>query len=190
MHVHLYAHALVLSFVTFIYMKSSQKTIPAVLSLALLLTLGAGCGQKIAEKSIEGSIERETGMNVDVNSDANSMTVTDEESGASMSAGEEVDFPSDFPSDIPRYESGTLKMVSQNLGVNQSGYMMQTGDSADKVVSWFKGELDDWQLKNTMTIQGSTIMIFERDAATLSVTVSADEEHADMTNITVSRTEQ
>jgi len=171
-------------------MKKISNTFISGIALASLILLGAGCGQKIVEKGIEGSIERETGMNVDVNSDANSMTVTDEESGASMSAGEEVDFPSDFPSDIPKYEPGTLKMVTQNLGVNQSGYMMQTGDSADEVVSWFKGELDDWQLKSTMTIQGSTIMIFERDAATLSVTVSADEEHADMTNIVVSRAEQ
>jgi hypothetical protein len=166
-----------------------------ILSLTLLVVLGAGCGQSVVEKSIEKSIEKESGKNVDINSDRNSMTIEDEETGASLSAGEDVDFPSDFPSDIPKYEEGTVKMVTQNLGMNQSGYMIETSDDMDDIVAWFKGELEgDWQLKNTMTIQDSTIMMYEQSegekTVMLSVTVSTSEDDDSLTNIVVSRSER
>lgn len=166
-----------------------------ILCMTLLVVLGAGCGQKIVEKSIEKSIEQESGKDVDIDVDRNSMTIEDEETGASLTAGEDVDFPDDFPSDIPKYKDGTLKMVTQNLGLNQSGYMMETSDGMDGIVSWFKDELSgDWQLKNTMTIQDSTIMMFERTdggkTVMLSVTMSTDEDDDDLTNIVVSRSER
>jgi hypothetical protein len=170
-----------------------QKIISFFIIALLAAALGAGCGQRAVEKTIERGIENETGNQVDVDVDRNAVNITDEETGASLSAGDEVTFPDDFPSDIPKYENGTLKMVTENMGVNQYGYMMQTRDDAVVVAAWFKDEAQKagWQLQSSMTIQQSSIMMFERTGGesgmSLNVSVSVDEDDAGTVNIVVNR---
>jgi hypothetical protein len=170
-----------------------QKAISFSIIALLAAALGAGCGQRAVEKTIERGIENETGSQVDVDMDRNAVNITDEQSGASLSAGDEVTFPDDFPSDIPKYENGTLKMVTQNMGVNQYGYMMQTRDNAAVAAAWLKDEAQKagWQLQSSMTIQQSTILMFERSGEesdmSLNVSVSVDEDDANAVNIVVNR---
>jgi hypothetical protein len=86
-------------------------------------------------------------------------------------------------------------MATQNLGANQSGYMMVSPDQVSDIAAWFKRELaGDWKLMNTMTIQGNSIMAFEREAdegtVMLSVSVSPDEDDGSRASIVVTRTQE
>lgn len=174
-----------------------KYTTAIIVSFALLVVLGAGCGQSAGEKivgnSVERGIERETGRDVDVDVDRDTVDIRDEETGATFSAGEDVRFPDDFPSDVPRYEDGTLNMINQNMAANQVGYMMTTGDSQQDVIAWFKtkASAENWKLKSTMDIQGSTMVMWERadggSTYVLSVTVSPDEEDATLQHIVVNK---
>jgi hypothetical protein len=169
-----------------------------ILSIALLALLGAGCNpfQSAQERAIEQSIEAGTDRDVDVDLRGDSVSVTDEETGGTMTAGEEVDFPSDFPSDIPRYPKGTLKMVSSQLGeAGQATYLMQTDDDSDAIMEWFKGEAtgDGWKQKASLDIQGMVMLTYEREEGgstyVMTVAVTEDDDE-DVRNINVTRAEQ
>ncbi|MBD3251866.1 hypothetical protein GF380_05460 [Candidatus Uhrbacteria bacterium] len=163
---------------------------------AVLLTLGAGCGQRIGEgvteRAIERGIENETGRDVNVDVSDGSVTIGEEGSDAQMMAGESVSFPSDFPSDIPQYPNGTVTFVTHQTALAQHGYLMETVDAHDDIVTWFKERTEGqaWALKSTLTLEASTILSFEKlkqeDTAVLTVTITTDEDEQNKQNILVS----
>jgi hypothetical protein len=71
--------------------------------------------------------------------------------------------------------------------------MMQTRDNAAVAAAWLKDEAQKagWQLQSSMTIQQSTILMFERSGEesdmSLNVSVSVDEDDANAVNIVVNR---
>lgn len=176
-----------------------MKYIFTSLSLCVcLLLVGAGCNpaERAAERAIERSAEQNAGrdVNVDLDTNDNRMTVTDEETGGSVTAGESVEFPNDFPSDIPRYPNGTPKMVSSNLGGNQAGYLIQTTDTKDDILNWFRDETSAWSQVSSLDVQGMAMLSFERSegGSTYSLTISVMEDDSDsgMQNVNVVRAER
>jgi hypothetical protein len=166
-----------------------KTTASILLAVATVCLFGAGCnpfqsaaekiGQQTASSIIENTVEKTTGKKVDVNMDKNGFTYTDEKTGQTYQAGENIQIPDNFPSDAPRYPGAVAKSATVDGAAKQATVMLETGDGMDKVEAWYKDEAakDGW--KSTQSFNAAQIrnMGFEKDEnggkATLTVTLNA-----------------
>jgi hypothetical protein len=118
-----------------------MKRIILAVSLVSLASL-TGCGkikEKIAEKIAEKAIEKATGAeDVDLNSSSGGVTIKNAE-GEVFQSGKGTKVPADWPSDVPVYPGSTV--FSAVSTPKQKFVHLQTKDSPDTVVTFYKGKL-------------------------------------------------
>jgi hypothetical protein len=166
-----------------------KTTASVLLAVASVCVFGAGCnpfqniGEKLAQETasslIEKGVEKATGNKVEVNVDKNGFAYTDEKTGKTFQAGENIQIPENFPADAPRYPGAAAKSASLDASVKEANVILETADKMDKVEAWYKDEAVKAGWKSVKSFNASLIRTlgFEKDEsgirATLTVTLSS-----------------
>ncbi len=140
--------------------------------------LGSGCEtitekltQKATESALELALEKQVGGEVQI-----------DEGGASFKgkdkAGREVIYdarsgkvPDDWPKDIPVYPNTKVKASLQGNGTRT--LMMESEDSPDKVVAFYKSKLSSLEEEASMNTNGSWLLSFKDKPGKRTVMVTA-----------------
>jgi len=148
----------------------------------------AGCkkaGEKAAEKAIEAGMAKE-GVKADVDASGEKITIKSEEGTTVYSGGKSAAVPENFPKDVYVYEGATIiAAVTVPDGFN---LLMESSDSADKVMGTIKGKMTGfgWKEETTVT-QGKNAMAgYKKGERSAMVNVNGDNK----TQITLTVTGQ
>jgi hypothetical protein len=160
-----------------------KRAVCFVIGMTLVSCLAlAGC-KKGAEKVVENRMAKE-GVKVDKSGEK--VTIQTKDGTAVIAGGKGATVPENFPKDVYVYEGATITAsVSVPDGFN---LVMETGDSADKVLGTIKSKMTGlgWQEAMTMN-QGNVSMVsYKKGERTASVNISGDKK----THITLSATEK
>ncbi len=125
------------------------------LAISILLSF-TGCSliaRKITEKAAEKAIEKETGKDVDLNVGEGKVKIKGKEGETEIQSGEKL--PEDFPEKFPLYPQAEVKGTVRNEagGKIQMQVVLETKDSFDKVVDFYKEKLPESGYKITSTVQ-------------------------------------
>ena len=135
------------------------------LILVGLFLVGRTLARKIGQGIFSRVLSQVTDSNVKVEGDGDSVTFTGEEGEVSFNAS--GDMPESFPKDFPVYSGATLKSSFTATGADTKGtsVVWETGDSADKVAGFYKGELvkKGWKIVSTFEQEGTTTLTFEKE---------------------------
>ncbi len=143
-----------------------------------------GC-KKAAETAIENRMAKE-GVNAKVDSSGEKVTIQTKDGTAVIAGGKGATVPENFPKDIYVYEGATITAsVSVPNGFN---LVMETGDSADKVLGTTKSKMTGlgWKEEMNMNQGNSSIVSYKKGERTAVVNINADKK----TNINLTATEQ
>ncbi len=155
-------------------MVQKHKIIIGVVVVGVLLIGGCNMlARKAGEAMTEKMIEKATGGKAKVDMKDGSMTVTTDE--GTVTTGGSV--PDNWPKDVPVYAGATVQFSGTNMGDAGEGAMglvMTTEDDAAAVATFYKDSLKNggWTLKNTMSAQGNTVMLFTKDSKNLSLAIA------------------
>jgi len=151
----------------------------------LILTGCKKAGEKAAEKAIEASMAKE-GVKADVDASGEKITIKSEDGTTVYSGGKSAAVPENFPKDVYVYEGATIiAAVSVPDGFN---LLMESSDSADKVLGTIKGKMAGfgWKEETTVT-QGKNAMAgYKKGERSAMVNVNGDNK----TQITLTVTGQ
>ncbi len=137
-------------------------------------------GEKVGETIVEKAIEKGTGGNVDISNGGKEMTITGKDGAKVTIGGNKI--PDNFPKDIPIYPGSTPSgsWSGSNSNKNESGHfvVLETGDSYDKVVAYYKAELpkQGWSIENALDSTDAAILTIKKDTRNGSVTIGRDGE--------------
>lgn len=126
-----------------------------ILPLALLLLSGCSlldkAAEKATEKATEAIIESESGADVDLSDDG--FTVTDEDSGDTISFGEDVSLPDDFPSDVPIVDDATIIAASSTSSRGEYSATLTARDFS-ATEEFYQEQLvkEGWTIDDTSTL--------------------------------------
>ena len=142
-----------------------------VLISGLAVLVYGGCGketaEKAAEKAIEAAIESKTGHDAEVD------------------LGGDVDI-SALP-EFLRYPGakGMSRWSGSDEGGEGTAIVLETGDSQEKVIEWYKKHLSDagWTQASMMQVQGGTLLgyVAENEQKGVGVTVNSEGGKTHMT---------
>jgi hypothetical protein len=150
-----------------------------ILAFSLLLS---GCSQaveKAVEEKAERDIEKATGKEVEIDTEKNKVEVETEEGKAEIQTGEEASLPEDFPSDFPIYKEAraTASFSTETEGGKGYQVMLSTTDDFNKVVDYYKSELEKagYKIVSTISQTGkSQAFYFENKKTGASGTVQVE----------------
>lgn len=116
--------------------------------------------QKVTESAIEHVIEQKTGGDVQIDSNNGALTVkSDKGTVAFNSGGGKV--PEDWPSDVPLYPGGKVTMSMSSAG--QHVLSLETADTPDQAVAFYKSKLSAMKQEATMTTEQQSMLAFKDD---------------------------
>ncbi|HVN05862.1 MAG TPA: hypothetical protein VMT86_15680 [Bryobacteraceae bacterium] len=132
----------------------SLKCKSALLAGALLLA-SAACSRSHTVRTSDGTLTyKEKGK------DSGTISVTGKDGKTATLTFNQNKLPDDYPKDIPIY-SGSKVVMSQSVSENHThNLMLETEDSSDKVVDFYKKGLDGngWTTESTLTTPQMTIL--------------------------------
>ena len=146
-----------------------------------------GCkkaSEKAAEKAIEAGLAKE-GVKAKVDASEGKVTIESKEGKSVYSGGKGTTVPENFPKDVYVYEGATITAsISVPEGFN---LVMETSDSADKVMGTIKSRMNGLGWKEEMTMnQGEHSMVsYKKGERTAMVNVIADKKNTQI-NLTAS----
>ena len=164
------------------YMK---EAVYFVIAMTIVSCLALGGCKKAAEKAVENRLARE-GVNAKVDSSGGKMTIQTKDGTTVVTGGKDAKVPENFPKDIYVYEGATIKgSVSVPNGFN---LVMETSDSADKVLGTIKSKMTSlgWKEEMTMNQDKTSMVSYKKGERTAMVNINADKT----THITLTTTEQ
>lgn len=139
--------------------------------------------QKATEKATEAIIESESGADVDLSDDG--FTVTDEDSGDTLSFGEDVELPDDFPADVPIIDNSTIIAASSTLSRGEhTATLTVKGFSATE--NFYQEALVDegWTIDDTSTLTiGTKITTITASKADRTLTVGLYQSDEDEVSV-------
>jgi hypothetical protein len=140
----------------------------------------AGC-KKAAEKIIETRMAKE-GVDAKVDASGEKVTIKTKDGTAVFSGGKGATVPDNFPKDVYVYEGATIiASVSVPDGFN---LVMETGDSADKVLGAIKSKMTGlgWKEEMTMNQAKGSIVSYKKGERMAMVNINADKKtHINLT---------
>lgn len=165
-------------------MKAFYLAIAILLVSCFALTGCKKAGEEAAEKAIEAGLAKE-GVKADVDASDGKVTIQGKDGKTEFAGGKNVAVPDSFPKDVYIYEGATLNSaLSVPGGFNLT---METGDSAETVLSTVKGKMtgQGWKVEMTMN-QGELSMVgFKKGERTVLVNITTDKKQT-MIALTVS----
>ena len=152
-----------------------KRAVYFVIAMAVVSCLALGGCKKAAEKAIENKLARE-GVNAKVDSSGEKITIQTKDGTTVVSSGKDAKVPENFPKDIYVYEGATITgSVSVPNGFN---LVMETGDSADKVLGTIKSKMTGlgWKEEMTMNQGKSSIVSYKKGERTAMVNINSDQK--------------
>ncbi len=127
-------------------------------------------GSKVAEKMIEASLAKQ-GVKARVDTAEGKVTMETKEGTATYAAGADVKIPNDFPKDVFVY--GGAKVLSSMTVPNGCHLMLETKDSADKVLDAYKSKMTaaDWKEESSMNQTGVSMLSYKKSERTAAVVI-------------------
>jgi hypothetical protein len=164
------------------------------LGLVGLSLFGLGCNptqsleDKLGEKVAESALSGATGGKVDVDINKGTYAFNDQESGNSISVGENVKLPDDFPKNVPVYPGGTIAASTFNRTSHEAGLNLISQDAATKVTSWYNDETKKlgWVEDQSANYGGSEFRTYKKGNEELTVTIIPPMSDEAKTVVTVS----
>jgi hypothetical protein len=152
------------------------SVVTLVLAAALALP-SVGCkrlAERAAEKAEEKALEKSTGGQVSINGQKGTMTIVTD--AGEMMVGTTAKIPEDFPKSIPVYAGATPKMSvkSANNGKEAWSLSLETTDSKDKVVAFYKTSLTGFTVASSMDMGTSSMTVYQSPKYDVTVMVSAE----------------
>jgi hypothetical protein len=144
-----------------------------MIGLGLSCLLFTGCFGNPAEKAMEDAIEQETGGEAQVDMDGDSMRIETDE--GVFTTGQELQ--ADWPKDVPVYPGAEVQfsaMMNEDADAPGAGAMFTTSDGVEKVVAYYKAELEanGWTISATMGNAGSSFLGATKGEQVVSVAVA------------------
>jgi hypothetical protein len=166
-----------------------KRAVCFVIGMAMVSCLIlAGCkkaGEKAAEKAIEAGMAKE-GVKANVDASAGKVTIESKDGTSVYTSGKGAAVPENFPKDVYVYEGAKIiASVSVPDGFN---LVMETGDSADKVLGTIKSKMTGFGWKEDITMnQGDHSMVsYKKGERAAMVNINAAKKS---TQITLTATE-
>lgn len=147
------------------------------LLLMVMGTVLSGCSlldkaaEKATEKATEAIIESETNADVDLSDDG--FTVTDEDSGDTLSFGEDVSLPDDFPADVPIVDGAAIIAASSTSSRGEYSATL-TAQDFSATEEFYQEQLveEGWIIDDTSTLTiGTQITTITASKAGRALTV-------------------
>jgi hypothetical protein len=161
--------------------------LPVVLALAALSVLpSVGCkrlAERAAEKAEEKAIEKQTGGQVSINGEKGQLTITTDAGAMTFGTGAKI--PDDFPKAVPVYPGAKPSLGAKSAAAGKDVWTvaMETTDTKDQVVAFYKSNLSGFTQASTMDLGTSTMSVYQ--SPKLDVTVMAAAQSAGKTEITL-----
>ena len=154
-----------------------------VLTVVSCLAL-VGC-KKAVEKAVETKLARE-GVNATVDSSGEKVTVQTKDGTTVVAGGKGATVPENFPKDIYVYEGANI--IGSVSVPNGFSLVMETDDSADKVLGTIKSKMTSlgWKEEMTMNQAKNSIVTYKKGQRTAAVNINADKK----THISLTATEK
>jgi hypothetical protein len=152
-----------------------KRAVYFVIGMTVVSCLALGGCKKATEKAIENRLAKE-GVDAKVDSSGEKVTIQTKDGTAVIAGGKGATVPENFPKDIYVYEGATITgSVSVPNGFN---LVMETGDSADKVLGTIKSKMTGLGWKEEMTMnQGKSSMVsYKKGERTALVNINADQK--------------
>ena len=133
-------------------------------------------GSKVAERMVEVGLAKQ-GVKARLDTAEGKLTMETKEGSATYAVGGDVKIPNDFPKDVFVY--GGAKVVSSMTMPKGCNLMLQTKDSADKVIDAYKREMTaaDWKEESSMNQGGVSMLSYKKSERTAAVVVmTADKQ--------------
>lgn len=166
--------------------RSFCLTVGMMVISCFVLTGCKKAGEKAAEKAIEAGLAKE-GVKADVDASDGKVTIQSKDGKTEFTGGKNAKVPENFPKDVYVYEGATINAaLSVPGGFNLT---METGDSADTVLSSVKKKMTGQGWKEEMTMnQGEQSMVgYKKGERTTMITISTDKK---LTRIALTVTEE
>jgi hypothetical protein len=156
-----------------------KRTLYVVIGMMMVSCLVlAGCkkaAEKAAEKAIEAGMAKD-GVKAKVDASGGKVTIESKDGKTEFTGGKSAKVPDNFPKDVYVYEGATITAsVSTPEGCN---LVLETGDSADKVMSTIQGKMAGMGWKQEMTVnQDKNAMVgYKKEKRSVMVNVNADKK--------------
>lgn len=138
---------------------SSPRPLGALLAGCLLFA-AAACSRSHTLTTADGKVSyQEKGK------DAGTVTVTGKDGKTATMSFNENKVPGDYPKDVPIYSPSKVVMSQTASDKNAHNLMLESEDSADKIIDFYKKGLDGngWKTESTMTTAQLTILSATKD---------------------------
>ena len=150
-----------------------MKRIVLVVAVAALAMTGCGkkASESLAEKMIESAMAKD-GVKGKVNISDGKVSIETKDGTSSVSSGEGTKVPDTFPKDVPVY-AGTKVLMSINVP-NGMNLMLESGDSLEKIVAFYKGKMTGagWKEEMSMNQPSTTILVYKKEPRTVQLAVT------------------
>ena len=141
--------------------------------------------QLTAEKAVEKAMEQASGGKAKVDLDNGKVTVSTDEGTAEWGGNK---LPDNWPSDAPIYPNSQVQFsgASNQNDNSNSTVVLQTSDSGEKVLAYYKQELvaKGWKIESTYEMSDAAMLGATKDKSSISVTIGSGGDQK--TSITVS----
>jgi hypothetical protein len=144
--------------------------------------LGSGCEaitekvtQKVTESAIEHAIEKQVGGEVQIDEGGASFKGKDNEGRDITYDARSGKVPDNWPKDIPVYPNTKVKASLQGNGTRT--LMMESEDSPDEVVAFYKSKLSSLEEEASVSSNGSWLLSFKDKPGKRTVMVTASREN-------------
>jgi hypothetical protein len=157
-------------------MKALSVLAPLVLA-AVFAVPSMGCkrlAERAAEKAEEKALEKSTGGQVSVDGKKGTLTIVTD--AGEVMLGNTAKIPADFPKVVPVYAGAQPKMAVQSAQNGKEAWTisLETPDSKDKVVAFYKANMSGFTVASTMDMGTSSMTVYQSPKYDVTVMVSAE----------------
>jgi len=147
-----------------------------VLAAASVLP-SVGCkrlAERAAEKAEEKALEKSTGGQVSINGQKGTMTIVTDAGEVMLGATAKI--PEDFPKSIPVYAGANPKMAMKSASNGKEAWSLslESTDSKDKIVAFYKANMSGFTVASTMDMGTSAMTVYQSPKYDVTVMVSAE----------------
>lgn len=159
----------------------------AIMTAVVAAVVVTGCGKKSGEALVEKMIEKQMtkeGVKGKVDISDGKMTIETPQGAATFAGGEGTKVPDSFPKDVQVYASAKV-MASVNTPQGQN-LMLESGDSADKIINFYKGKMtgEGWKEELSMNQGESFVLVYKKEKRTASIVIAKSDKGSQI-NLTV-----
>ncbi len=173
-----------------------KRILSLIAGLSTIALMGLGCNpvqqvqQKVGEAVTEQAVKQATGGQVKADINGGQYTFTDNKTGSTYVAGDNVKLPDGLPQDVMIYPGSKAMSAIVSKADNGASVTLSTGDDQQKTVKWYEDQMKGagFDEAASYTAGDTEMRSYHKDTVDVLVTVAADSDTGGST-ISVVRTE-